>query len=295
MMAIDNEHKMKLLCDKYIKYLFIACAFFMTVIIFSIILFIGNQGLMTFKDVGVIEFFFSSKWDPWAGEYGAASFIVGSITVTLLAIIIGGPLGLAGAIFMAKIAPKWVRELMRPATDLYVAIPSVVYGYIGLTLFIPFFRDIFGVTTGFGVFVAGVILAIMILPTVISISEDAIRAVPTPLEEASLALGATRWQTIWKVLLPAALPGVLTSIILAMARAIGETMAVQMVIGNTPLLLKGLFTPTSALTSNIVVEMGNTPFGSAWGNSLFLMALVLLIISLGMILGIKKIGARRGF
>ena len=295
MMAIDNEHKIKLLCDKYIKYLFIACAFFMTVIIFSIILFIVNQGLMTFKDVGVIEFFFSSKWDPWAGEYGAASFIVGSITVTLLAIIIGGPLGLAGAIFMAKIAPKWVRELMRPATDLYVAIPSVVYGYIGLTLFIPFFRDIFGVTTGFGVFVAGVILAIMILPTVISISEDAIRAVPTPLEEASLALGATRWQTIWKVLLPAALPGVLTSIILAMARAIGETMAVQMVIGNTPLLLKGLFTPTSALTSNIVVEMGNTPFGSAWGNSLFLMALVLLIISLGMILGIKKIGARRGF
>ena len=295
MMAIDNEHKIKLLCDKYIKYLFIACAFFMTVIIFSIILFIGNQGLMTFKDVGVIEFFFSSKWDPWAGEYGAASFIVGSITVTLLAIIIGGPLGLAGAIFMAKIAPKWVRELMRPATDLYVAIPSVVYGYIGLTLFIPFLRDIFGVTTGFGVFAAGVILAIMILPTVISISEDAIRAVPTPLEEASLALGATRWQTIWKVLLPAALPGVLTSIILAMARAIGETMAVQMVIGNTPLLLKGLFTPTSALTSNIVVEMGNTSFGSAWGNSLFLMALVLLIISLGMILGIKKIGARRGF
>ena len=295
MMAIDNDHKIKLLCDKYIKYLFIACAFFMTVIIFSIILFIGNQGLMTFKDVGVIEFFFSSKWDPWAGEYGAASFIVGSITVTLLAIIIGGPLGLAGAIFMAKIAPKWVRELMRPATDLYVAIPSVVYGYIGLTLFIPFFRDIFGVTTGFGVFVAGVILAIMILPTVISISEDAIRAVPTPLEEASLALGATRWQTIWKVLLPAALPGVLTSIILAMARAIGETMAVQMVIGNTPLLLKGLFTPTSALTSNIVVEMGNTPFGSTWGNSLFLMALVLLIISLGMILGIKKIGVRRGF
>ena len=295
MMAIDNDHKIKLLCDKYIKYLFIACAFFMTVIIFSIILFIGNQGLMTFKDVGVIEFFFSSKWDPWAGEYGAASFIVGSITVTLLAIIIGGPLGLAGAVFMAKIAPKWVRDLMRPATDLYVAIPSVVYGYIGLTLFIPFFRDVFGVTTGFGVFVAGVILAIMILPTVISISEDAIRVVPKPLEEASLALGATRWQTIWKVLLPAALPGVLTSIILAMARAIGETMAVQMVIGNTPLLLKGLFTPTSALTSNIVVEMGNTPFGSTWGNSLFLMALVLLIISLGMILGIKKIGARRGF
>lgn len=295
MMAIDNEHKIKLICDKYIKYLFIASAFLMTLIIFSIIIFIGNQGLMTFKDVSVIEFFFSSKWDPMGGAFGAGSFIVGSIAVTLLAIIIGGPLGLAGAIFMAKIAPKWIREIMRPATDLYVAIPSVVYGYIGLTLLVPFFRNFFGVSTGFGVLVAGIILAIMILPTVISISEDALRAVPKPLEEASLALGATRWQTIWKVLLPAAMPGVLTSIILAMARAIGETMAVQMVIGNTPLLLKGFFSPTSALTSNIVVEMGNTPFGSTWGNSLFLMALVLLLISLVMILGIKKIGARRGF
>ena len=207
MMAIDNEHKIKLICDKYIKYLFIASAFLMTLIIFSIIIFIGNQGLMTFKDVSVIEFFFSSKWDPMGGAFGAGSFIVGSIAVTLLAIIIGGPLGLAGAIFMAKIAPKWIREIMRPATDLYVAIPSVVYGYIGLTLLVPFFRNFFGVSTGFGVLVAGIILAIMILPTVISISEDALRAVPKPLEEASLALGATRWQTIWKVLLPAAMPG----------------------------------------------------------------------------------------
>ena len=291
MMAIDNEHKIKLLCDKYIKYLFIACAFFMTVIIFSIILFIGNQGLMTFKDVGVIEFFFSSKWDPWAGEYGAASFIVGSITVTLLTIIIGGPLGLAGAIFMAKIAPKWVRELMRPATDLYVAIPSVVYGYIGLTLFIPFFRDIFGVTTGFGVFVAGVILAIMILPTIISISTDALGGVPRELEEGSLALGATYWQTMWHIVLPTAMPGIATAIVLGMARAIGETMAVQMVIGNTPQLPKSIFSPTSTLPSEIVVEMGNTPFGSAWGNSLFLMALVLLIISLLLILLVRKISA----
>ena len=140
---------------------------------------------------------------------------------------------------------------------------------------------------------AAMILAIMILPTIISICEDAIRAVPKPLEEASLALGATRWQTLWKVVIPAALPGILTAIILAMARAIGETMAVQMLIGNTPVVATNLFTPTSTLTSNIVVEMGNTPFGSAWGNSLFLMALVLLVISLGMILLIRKIGARR--
>ena len=194
---------------------------------------------------------------------------------------------------MAKIAPGWLRDIMRPAIDLYVAIPSVVYGYAGLVVLVPFLREFFDVQTGFGVLAAGLVLSIMILPTIISISDDALRAVPKPLEEASLALGATYWQTLYRVLVPAALPGVLTAIVLAMARAIGETMAVQMLIGNTPMLPTSFFTPTSTLTSNIVVEMGNTPFGSAWGNSLFLMALVLLVLSLGMILLIRRIGARR--
>lgn len=265
----------------------------MTLIIFSIIFFVGRQGLMTFADVSPFEFFFTSKWDPMENHFGAASFIIGSILVTFFAILFGAPLGLAGAVFMAKIAPKWLREIMRPATDLYVAIPSVVYGYVGLMALAPFLRETFQVSTGFGVLAASIILAVMILPTVVSISEDAIRSVPRPLEEASLALGATRWQTLWNVVIPSASPGILTAIILAMARAVGETMAVQMLIGNTPLIATSLFTPTSALTSNIVVEMGNTPFGSAWGNSLFMMALVLLAISLGMILLIRRIGARR--
>lgn len=288
-----KQHQMKLIYDKYVRYLFIASASLMTVIILSIIIFVGQQGLHTFTQVSPIEFFFSTKWDPMEGQYGAGSFIMGSIFVTLLAVLFGAPLGLAGAVFMAKIAPAWLREIMRPATDLYVAIPSVVYGYVGLTILVPFIRVHFEVSSGFGLLAAAFILAIMILPTIISISEDAIRAVPRALEEASLALGATRWQTIWKVLLPAALPGILTSIILAMARAVGETMAVQMVIGNTPQLAKSLFMPTSTLPSEIVVEMGNTPFGSAWGDSLFLMALVLLMLSLGMILIIRRIAQRR--
>lgn len=293
MKVAADHHALTLMYDKYVRYLFIASACLMTIIIFSIIFFVGKQGLMTFTDVSPLDFFFTSKWDPMEGQYGALSFIVGSIAVTLLAIAIGAPLGLAGAMFMAKIAPKWLREIMRPATDLYVAIPSVVYGYVGIVLLIPFLREFFQVSTGFGVLAAAIILGIMILPTIISICEDAICAVPRPLEEASLALGATRWQTLWNVVLPAAMPGVLTAIILAMARAIGETMAVQMLIGNTPMVATSLFMPTSALTSNIVVEMGNTPFGSAWGNALFLMALVLLLISLGMILLIRRIGARR--
>lgn len=288
-----DQHQRKLIYDRYIRYLFIASACLMTIIILSIIIFIGQQGLLTFKSVSPLEFFMSAKWDPSDGQYGALSFITGSVLVTLLAVALGAPLGLAGAVFMAQIAPSWLREIMRPATDLYVAIPSVVYGYVGLTVFVPFIRTFFHVNTGFGLLAAGVILAIMILPTIISISEDAIRAVPRMLEEASLALGATRWQTIKRVLIPAALPGILTSIILAMARAIGETMAVQMVIGNTPQLARSLFMPTATLTSEVVVEMGNTPFGSIWGNALFFMALVLLIISLLMIIAIRRIGQGR--
>ena len=292
-MEKDFTHQRKLIYDRYVRYLFIACAALMTIIIFSIIFFVGKQGLMTFHDVSPIDFFFTDKWNPSMQKYGALSFIIGSVAVTLLAIVIGTPIGLLGAVFMAKIAPRKLRNIMRPAVDLYVAIPSVVYGYIGLTILIPMVRKIFHVSNGYGIFVTAVILGVMILPSIISISEDALNGVPLPLEEASLALGATYWQTLYRVIIPAAAPGILTSVVLAMARAIGETMAVQMVIGNTPLFPSGLFTPTATLTSDIVVEMGNTPFGSPWGNALFLMALVLLVISLLMILAIKRIGARR--
>lgn len=287
-----SNHQWQLAVNRYVRYLFITCAVLMTVMIASIIIFVGQQGLLTFRDVSIADFFFNSKWDPMEGQFGALSFILGTALSTLLAIVLGAPLGLAGAIFMAKIAPPRLREIMRPATDLYVAVPSVVYGFVGMTILVPVIREQLGVGSGFGLMATGIILAIMILPTVISISEDAIRSVPKTLEEASVALGATRWQTIRKVILPAAMPGVLTSIILAMARAVGETMAVQMVIGNTPQLAKSLFMPTATLTSEIVVEMGNTPFGSAWGNSLFFMALVLLLMSLGMIIIIRRIAAK---
>ena len=281
-------HERRLFYDKCGRYLFIAAAFLMTIIIFSIIFFVGKQGLMTFAEVSPLEFFFSASWDPSLGK-----FIVGSLVTTILSVLIGAPLGLLGAIFLAKVAPVWLKNIMRPATDLYVAIPSVVYGYIGLTLLVPYLRDALGATTGFGVLAASLVLAIMIMPTILSISTDALNAVPKPLEEASLALGATWWQTMVHVIVPAAAPGILTAVVLAMARAIGETMAVQMLIGNTPQIVTSLLSPTATLTSNIVVEMGNTPFGSVWGNALFLMAFVLLLISLAMILVIRRFGTRR--
>jgi len=251
------------------------------------------QGLSTFREVSVLEFFTSSKWSPDTGQFGALTFIAGSLGTTLIAILLGGPLGLAGAVFLAEIAPPWVRGFMRPATDLFAGIPSVVYGYVGLTVIVGLVRKYTDSSTGYGILAAGIVLAIMILPTVISLSEDALRSLPGTYKEASLALGATRWQTIRRVLVPAASPGILTAIILAMARAIGETMAVQMVIGNSPRLLSSLVSPTSTLTSNIVMEMGNTPYGSTWNNALFMMSLILLIIALVLIILVRTV-VRKG-
>ncbi len=279
--------------EKWAKTILLCSAAFLTVVILALIVFMGQQGLQTFLDVSPFEFFFSAKWNPDDGQYGAFSFIAGSLIVTFLAILVGGPIGIMGAVFMAKLAPKWMLNIMKPAVNLYMAIPSVVYGFIGLTVVVPAVRDFFGVPVGFGIFTASLILSIMILPTVISISTDALLSVPKMLEEGSFALGATYWQTIWHIVLPAAKPGIVTAVILGMARAIGETMAVQMVIGNTPRLADSLFSPTSTLPSEIVVEMGNTPFGSTWGNSLFLMALVLLVISLLMILVVRRISAKK--
>lgn len=279
--------------DRLAKYLFISSAVLVSLIILCIIWFVGMQGLSMFKEASVLDFFTSSKWSPDSGKYGALTFVAGSIGTTLIAILLGGPLGLAGAVFMAEIAPPWVRRMMRPATDLFAGIPSVVYGYVGITVIVGFTRDITHSSTGYGMLAAGIVLGIMILPTVISLSEDALRSLPNTYKEASLALGATRWQTIRRVLVPAAAPGILTAFILAMARAIGETMAVQMVIGNSPRFPDSLGSPTSTLTSNIVMEMGNTPYGSTWNNGLFMMAFLLLIIALIMIILVRT-ASRKG-
>lgn len=277
--------------DQTMRLIFIGSAILVSAIIFSIIAFVGLQGLRTFTDVSPWKFFFSSDWTPSKNEFGIFAFLYSTMLLTLLSIVLAVPLALSGAVFMAKIAPKWMREIMRPATDLFVGIPSVVYGLIGLTVIVPMLAKYTG-TIGYGILPAAIILAIMILPTILSISEDAIRALPDRLEEASLALGATRWQTIWRVLLPAARPGIITGIILGMGRAIGETMAVFMVIGNSPQMPGSLLESTTVLTTAIVKDMGNTHYGTAWNNALYLMALVLLLISLSLIVIIRFVSKR---
>ncbi|MFC4966352.1 phosphate ABC transporter permease subunit PstC [Paenibacillus sp. GCM10023248] len=277
--------------DSIMRWLFVTSAALVSAIIFSIIVFVGMQGLKTFQGVSPLEFFFSTDWTPGQNKFGAFPFLYSTLLMTLVAVVISVPLALSGALFMAKIAPKWMREIMRPATDLFVGIPSVVYGLIGMTVIVPALGKLTN-GVGYGILPAAIILAIMILPTILSISEDAIRALPSRLEEASLALGATRWQTMWRVLLPAARPGILTAIILGMGRAIGETMAVFMVIGNSPQMPKSLLDSTTVLTTAIVKDMGNTNYGSTWNNALYLMALLLLVISLALILIIRIVAKR---
>lgn len=280
--------------DSIMKYLLIGSAALVAIIIFSIIAFVGIQGTKIFADISFSEFFFSKNWNPSsekAPSFGTFPFLYSTLLLTFLSVAFSVPLALSGAVFMAKIAPKWMREILRPAADLFVGIPSVVYGLIGLTVIVPGLAKMFG-GIGYGILPAAIILAVMILPTIMSISEDAIRSLPGRLEEASLALGATRWQTIWRVLIPAARPGILTGVVLGMGRAIGETMAVFMVIGNSPKMPNSLMDSTTVLTTAIVKDMGYISYGTTWNNALYMMALVLLVISLLLIL-IIRIVARR--
>jgi phosphate transport system permease protein len=279
--------------DSWMRWIFIGSAALVAFIIFSIIIFVGLQGSKTFASISVYEFFFTTDWSPDSEvpKFGAFSFLYSTLILTLLSVVMAIPLALSGAVFMAEIAPKWMREILRPAADLFVGIPSVVYGLIGITIIIPFLSDIFG-GPGYGILPAALILAVMIMPTIMSISEDAIRSLPDRLKEASLALGATRWQTIWRVLLPAARSGIITGVVLGMGRAIGETMAVFMVIGNSPKIPNSLLDSTTVLTTAIVKDMGNTFYGTLWNNTLYLMALVLLLVSLSLIVIIRIVSKR---
>jgi phosphate transport system permease protein len=209
--------------------------------------------------------------------------IIGSLAITGLSLLMAIPLGIFCAIFMAEIAPKQMRKILRPTIQTLSGIPSVVYGFFGLIVLVPFMRVQFG-GTGFSMFTASIILTVMILPIIVSVSEDAIKSVPSEYKEASMALGATHWQTIKNVLFPAAIPGIITSIILGMGRAIGETLAIIMVAGNVVQIPSSIFDPVRALTSNIAIEMGyatgihyNALF--ATGIVLIFMILVLLVIA----------------
>ncbi len=252
---------MKNMKETIMKYVFLVCACASILAVILICAFLFANGVPAIGKIGVFNFLLGETWKPGNDLYGILPFILGSIYVTAGAIIIGVPIGLLTAIFMARFCPKSIYRFMKPAVDLLAGIPSVVYGFFGMVVLVPFVRNFFGQTLGFGgngssMFTASVMLGIMILPTIISVGESSIRAVPNSYYEGSLALGATHERSVFCTIVPAAKSGIMAGIILGIGRAIGETMAVIMIAGNQPRMPKGIFEGVRTLTSNIVMEMG---------------------------------------
>ncbi len=240
--------------EKTVKTILLAVALSAIASLLLIAVFIFKEGVPFILRVGLRDFLFASDWEPLAGKFGIYPMIVASLWVTLGAMLVGAPLGVAGAIFLNEFVPRSVMRIVKPTIELLAGIPSVVYGFIGVVVLAPLIRQYAG-GPGLSVLAASIILGIMILPTVISISTDAIMSVPPYYREGALALGATRWQSVHMVTLRAARSGIIASIILAMGRAIGETMAVIMVAGNTVKIPNSALDSVRTLTANIAMEM----------------------------------------
>ena len=221
----------------------------------AITFFIFKEGLPLLFKVGIVNFLTGREWSPSNGEFGILPMVLSSVWITLGALVIGVPTGISCAVFLAEIIGDKTRKILKPAIELLAGIPSVVYGFMGVVILVPFIRETFG-GPGFSLLAGSIILGIMILPTIISISTDSLKAVPNSFREASISMGATRWQTTIFVTLRAARTGILASVILGMGRAIGETMAVIMVAGNALNIPRSLLSPIRPLTSNIALEMG---------------------------------------
>jgi phosphate transport system permease protein len=255
---------------------------------FAVILFVFLIFLLLLRDslslLGVYpvgQFLFGTKWLPISEppKFGVVPLLLGSVYVTLGAIVICVPIGIASAMFIAEVAPKSLKYLLKSLVEILASIPSVVLGFIGIVWLGPFLKDTFGLRTGMCGLTGSLLLAFMALPTVISISEDALVGVPRAYKEAAFGLGATRWQTLWRIVLPAASSGIMAGVMLGVGRVIGETMVVMMVTGNSPVLPKSLLEPLRTLTATVAGEMGETVAGSEHYFALFAVGLVLFVIT----------------
>ena len=267
--------------DKIMKYVLTGIACVAVLVIFLIIVFIATNSFDAIGEVGILDFIFGTEWDPEDGIYGAFPVILGTVLVTIGAMAIAIPLGVGCAIYISEVAPSKYRSILKPICEVFAGIPSVVYGFFGLVVLVPFLRETFDVTYGLSWLAASLLLGIMAMPTIISISEDALHAVPQSYREASLAMGASRWETTIKVVFPAAISGVSAAIILGIGRAIGETMAVMMVTGNVPMIpdpLWNIFSLITTITGTMASEMPEIVIGSTHYSALFLLALILLVI-----------------
>jgi phosphate transport system permease protein len=246
-----------------------------------IFFFLLREGVPVFLEVPLGNLF-STRWYPTFDIFGTLPLILGSVLVTVTAIVIALPLGVATAVFVREVSPRWTRDILKPLIEVLAGIPSVVLGFFGMTIVAPLVREILGAPTGLTAFSGALILAYMALPTIISVAEDALDAVPRSYRDAGLAMGATQWQTIWRVVVPAARSGIVTAVMLGIGRAIGETMAVMMVTGNAarmPITLNSLLRPVRTMTATVAAEMGEVAHGSTHYHALFGVGILLFVIT----------------
>jgi phosphate transport system permease protein len=263
--------------EKIIQVSGFACILF----VILIFVFLAKDGLTLFRTIAVQDFLFGQIWSPLAEppQFGILPLFLGSLLVTLGATVISVPLGMACAIFIGEIAPRWMREVLKAGVELLAAIPSIVIGFIGMTMLGPVVKNLFHLPTGLTAVTGSIALAFMAIPTMVSIMEDAITSVPRTYKEGSLALGATHWQTIYRVIIPAASSGIVAAIMLGIGRVIGETMAVMMLTGNASVMPQTILAPVRTMTATIAAEMGETVRGSEHYFSLFAIGLVLFGIT----------------
>jgi phosphate transport system permease protein len=268
--------------EALITFVIRAAGFSAILFVAIIFIFLLTEGLPALGEVPLSSLL-SDRWYPIEGYFGLLPLIGGSLIVTIGAAIIAMPVGLGTAVFIAEVAPRWAREILKPFVEVLAGIPSVVLGFIGILVLAPRLRLLLDLPTGLTAFAGSLLLAAISLPTIVSVAEDALDAVPRSYRDAALALGATQWQTIWRVTVPAARSGILTAMMLGLGRAIGETMTVMMVTGNAPVTPTGLgslFAPARTMTATIAAEMAEVAAGSTHYHVLFFIGIVLFVISL---------------
>ncbi len=267
--------------DSLIEKLIFACGFAAIILVSLIFFFLLREGLGFFAQYNIKEFISGHFWYPTSkpAGFGILPLIMGSLFVTLGAAVIAVPVGVMAAFYISEVAPVAVRDILKSGIELLAAIPSVVIGFIGMVTLVPLVRVIFDIPTGLSAFSGALMLAFMAMPTIVSISEDAIRSVPGTYKEGALALGATKWQTMYRIILPAAAPGILAAVMLGIGRVIGETMAVMMITGNAAAIPDTIFDPVRTMTATIAAEMGETVKGSMHYKGLFAIGLVLFVIT----------------
>ena len=269
----------------------------LTIIIGAFLIYKGSDTFLVFGHT-LWEFLGSAEWEPvdnaeGGGAVGALIFIAGSLCVCGLALLIATPFALGSAIFMTQISPRIGEKFYRPVVEIFAGIPSVVYGWVGLTVLVPAIRVVFDRQVGHSVLAAGIVLSVMIFPTIASVSADALGAVPATCRDAAYGLGSTRWQAIWRVMVPAAKSGIVTGVVLGLARAFGEALAVAMVIGQTTALPTSIFSTTKTLTTEIAAQMGNAMEGGELKAALWTLAALLFLISLFFIVLIHLVSDRK--